>query len=302
MIQIKKSFRGVKDKAEFVSECESEFNRRLDDVCTRLTADPELKIIALSGPTCSGKTTTAKRLISELEKAGHEVHLISIDDFFKDRDIINRESEISSNTKLDYDSVNAIDLDYLRVCSENILRGDPTLLPRYDFTAGKRSEYAEVDPEDNGIFIFEGIQAIYPEVTALFGSKHSAVYISVAEDLEINGVFFTSRDLRLMRRLVRDFKFRGAEPEFTLFLWRSVLENEERSINPFEKNVDIRISSLMPYEVFLLKDELLAILERVSETGRFFPKAYQIIEKLRELDSIPASLIPEDSLMHEFIG
>ncbi|MBQ8510642.1 MAG: hypothetical protein IJ493_12115 [Clostridia bacterium] len=301
-MKLDKYFRNDRERAAFVLECESAFEAQLDTLCAGLTARPDLRIIALSGPTCSGKTTTAGTLTAELEAAGHDVHLISIDDFFKERDVLNREAEMAGSKSPDYDSIKAIDFDLLAACTESILRGDPTDLPHFDFKSGKRSRFDRVDPDDASIFIFEGIQAIYPEVRALLGDGCASVHISVADDLEMNGVYFNRRDIRLMRRLVRDYKFRGAEPVFTFYLWRSVVMNEERSITPYESGVELRINSLMPYEVFLLKNELTSLLHTIPDNSLFYPKALEIEEKLSKLDTIPSSMVPPSSVLREFIG
>ena len=287
---------------EFVDRCEHAFETQLDNVAKQVASDRKLHIIALSGPTCSGKTITANKLIRELEAAGKNVHLISIDDFFKERDVLNRESEIAEDSGPDYDSVNAIDLGLLTDCTESILAGRPTVLPHYDFVSGKRGVRESVDPDERSIFIFEGIQAIYPEVTSLFGGRYKSVFISVADDLEVNGIYYKRRDIRLMRRLVRDYKFRGAAPEFTFYIWRSVAVNEDRCILPYADSTDIQINSLMPYEPFLLKSELTSILPSVTDTSKYYPKALEILEKLNKLESIPAGLVPKNSVLREFIG
>ncbi len=286
----------------FAAECEAAFESRLDVLCAELRADRGLKIIALSGPTCSGKTTTARRIIGELEGIGRDVHLVSIDDFFKERDVLNRAAEMSENATLDYDSVSAIDLDLLASCAETIIKGEPTELPAYDFVTGKRTLRESFDPDDDSIYIFEGIQAVYPEVTALFGESYTSVGINVAEDLELNGIYFGKRDIRLMRRLVRDYKFRGAEPEFTFYLWGSVAANEKKSIEPYEHTLKHKISSIMPYEFMLYRDELREILARVPDESRFLAKALEITRKLESFEQLDRSILPVESLMHEFIG
>lgn len=300
MIKLSKTFANDKEIKEFIRECEDSFESRLDEVCAEIINDGT-RIIALSGPTCSGKTTTASKLTSELTACGYEVHLISIDNFFRERDTLDREA-IMKNGSIDYDSVDAIDLDLLRERAASIIAGRPTELPVYDFTLGKCTHCEHVDPNDHCVFIFEGIQAIYPEVTALFGEKYKSVYISVEDDLEVNGVYFGKRELRLMRRLIRDYNFRGAAPEFTFFLWRSVAANEDRSILPYADAVDLKINSFMAYEVFLMRTVLPGLLAQVPETNVYFPKAYEITKRLTKLPSIEADMVPEGSLLREFIG
>ena len=300
MAEMKRSLRSAKERAAFVKECEERFEKRLDEVAAELVSSGT-RIIALSGPTCSGKTTTANKLTAELEACGKDVHLVSIDNFFLERDVLDEAAE-RSGKPLDYDSVKAIDLALLEERAASIIKGDPTELPVFDFKTGKRTHYETVDPDDASVFIFEGIQAIYPEVTALFGKDYRSVYISVEDDIEMGDVYFGKRDVRLMRRLLRDYQFRGAHPDFTFHLWRSVAANEDRAILPYVDTVDLRINSTMPYEVCVMKKLLPPVLDLVSDTAMHYPKALEIGEKLKKLDVIDPALVPEASVLREFIG
>ena len=302
MQTIIKNFRSQKDKAAYVAECERAFETQLESICDGLCAGGRLRAIALSGPTCSGKTTTAAKLIGDLSALGADVHMISIDDFFREREALDREAEVAGGSAPDYDSIKAVDLGLFAECTDNLLSGRRTVLPRYDFGSGQRGEGETIVPGDNSVFIFEGIQAVYPEITALLPEDAKSVFISVADDIELNGVYFNRRDVRLMRRLVRDYKFRGAKPEFTFYIWRSVLTNEERSINPYESGADVRINSLMPYEIFVAAGELVPLLELVPTDSRYYPKALELEEKLGKFDPIPAGLIPNGSVLREFYG
>jgi len=293
-------FKNDTEKAELVDLCEAAFEARLHEVCDSIVISGA-KIIALSGPTCSGKTTTAGKLTEALTDAGYEVHLVSIDNFFRERDVLDREAEMK-NESIDYDSVNAIDLALLKEKAASIIAGEPTDLPVYNFVEGRATHTQHVDPNEHSVFIFEGIQAIYPEVTALFGDSYRSVYICLDNDLTVDGVYFGKRELRLLRRLVRDFKFRGAEPDFTFFLWRSVAANEDRSILPYADTVDIKINSFMGYEIYLMKAVLPEILARVPEDNPYFVKAFEIMRKLEKLDTVAPELVPESSLLREFIG
>ncbi len=299
MAEITTKLQTENQKAAFIKECEDRFENRLDEVSMEL-AQSGIKIIALSGPTCSGKTTTAKKITAELEAHGANVHMVSIDNFFKSRDVLN-EIASAAGQSIDYDSVNAIDLELLSDRTASILRGDPTELPIFSFTEGCCTHFETVDSDENSVFIFEGIQAIYPEVTALFGKDYRSVHVSIEDDLEMGDVYFGKRDLRLMRRLIRDYKFRGAHPEFTFMLWRSVAQNEDRAILPHVDSVDIRINSTMPYEICLMKTILPPVLGLVKE-GMYFPKALEISEKLEKLETISPDMVPKDSVLREFIG
>ncbi len=286
--------------SQFISECEKNFEARLDEVCRGILRD-NVKIIALSGPTCSGKTTTANKITRALTDHGLEVHLVSIDNFFLDR---NEEDmkRIAEGKPIDYDSVDALDLDYLKKCAVSIIKGDPTELPVYSFTHKKRTHYESVDPNDHSVFIFEGIQAIYPEVTALLGENYRSVYICVEDDLTVDGNVFAARELRLMRRIVRDYNFRGAAPEFTFYLWQGVAANEDKSIIPFADSVDIKINSFIGYEIYLMKSVLPELLELVPEGSPYRENAKVLLKKLEGIEAISPELVPSSSVLREFIG
>ncbi len=286
--------------SQFISECEKNFEARLDEVCSNLLRD-NVKIIALSGPTCSGKTTTANKITRALTDHGLEVHLVSIDDFFLDRSDEDMK-RIAEGKPIDYDSVDALDLEYLKKCAVSIIKGDPTELPVYSFTQKKRTHYNTVDPNDHSVFIFEGIQAIYPEVTALLGDNYRSVYISVEDDLSIDGNVFAARELRLMRRIVRDYNFRGAAPEFTFYLWQGVAANEDKSIIPFANSVDIKINSFIGYEIYLMKSVLPELLALVLTDSPYRENAAALLKKLEGIECISPELVPSSSVLREFIG
>ncbi len=285
---------------QLIYNSEKSFNDRLNEVCDNII-DSKTHIIALSGPTCSGKTTTATKLTEALTKNGCEVYLISIDNFFLPREVLDKNAIMNDNS-IDYDSVNAIDLKLFAQKTASIISGNPTELPIYDFSLGKSTQTYTVDPNEHSVFIFEGIQAIYPEVTSLLGDNYKSIYICVDEDVEIDDVYFGKRELRLLRRLIRDYKFRGASPEFTLFLWRSVAANEDRSIIPYADTAEIKINSFMPYEIFIMSALLPEILNLVPDSSIYYPKACEILRKLDKLAKIPPSLVPDNSLLREFIG
>lgn len=283
----------------FVRFCETDFRTRLDNAVNAVLASENLQTIALSGPTCSGKTTTADRLIEKINASGHRAVVISIDDFFLARDDRNRvDLEVP-----DYDSVAAIDLDYLSVFLTRLRNWQSVLVPKYDFTATRRVGYHEYLPDPRDIYVIEGIQAVYPEVTALFGGYRS-IFISVTDDVTINGISFDSCEIRLLRRIVRDYKFRGATPEFSFHLWKGVRKNEEKNIFPNAGNCDIYLNSFLPYELFVIRKYALPLLTDVPETSEYRAEADELAKKLSALpeDFFDDRMIPKHSVFREFIG
>lgn len=285
----------------FILECEERFSRELDEAIEDVLSH-DVKIITLSGPTCSGKTTTASRLVERINASGHKAVVLSIDDFYKNRDENERNN---TGTKApDYDSVDSIDLDYLREFSRSLLAGETVQIPHYSFREGIRDRYDEYIPEDRDIYIFEGIQAVYPEVTELFGEDYKSIFISVAEDVSCRGVELSRNEIRLLRRIVRDNQFRNATAEFTLFLWDGVRENEEKNIFPNATECDVYINSFLAYELFIIDNHARELLLSVPENSIHRADADELFAKLSVFDNpyFEDRMIPDNSVFREFIG
>lgn len=292
------TFGSEQEKIEFVKQCEADFEKRLVDA-THKIVNSNSKIVLLSGPTCSGKTTTAKKLIDDFISAGKEVIVISIDDFFKERV---EERIVVKDKKIDYDSVDALDLELLTQCVKSIKAGNTISVPVFDFMSQKRNGVNKHKITENSVIIFEGIQAVYPEVVALFDGNYEGIFIDVSEDVYLNGVFFSKYEIRLIRRLVRDRKFRGATGDFTLYLWETVRENEDKSIYPNKNVCQVQLNSFMGYELFLMRRYVISVLSEISENSPYFYIANELKEKLLFFDDIDFEHIPKGSLYEEFLG
>ncbi len=299
MIKVDKRFSNEADKIKFVSECELDFEQQLDTASKNVASDKNIHLITLAGPTCSGKTTTAEKLIKDLSLIERDTRVISIDDFFKDRG----ERQLKPNEKVDYDTIDALDFEYLSYCVSALYKGTITALPKYDFKTGVRTSYSDFTMSERDILIFEGIQAVYPEITQLFKNyNYKSVFINVYDDMLVNGVHFDRNDIRFLRRLVRDFKFRGASPEFTFFIWESVRANENKNILPYEDKSDVRINSSLPYELFLIKSYALPLLDTIGKESQYYEGAKILKDKFRELDTISEEYVPKNSIYREFLG
>lgn len=298
MKQYNISFGSEQDKIQFVMDCEHDFEARLDNA-VEMVIEANARILLLSGPTCSGKTTTANKLISELEANGKKITIISIDDFFYDRD---EGRVVQDDTKIDYDSIDVIDLPLLTDCINHAKVGNTIRVPIFDFISQKRVGYNQHVIESNEIIIFEGIQAVYPEIVSLIKEKYIGIFINVNDDACINNVIFTKNEIRFIRRIVRDRKFRGASADFTFYLWQTVRENEEKSIFPNKDICKIQLDSFMPYELFLMKKYAKETLSEVMPKSKYFEYAQKLINKLDLLDEISYDYIPSGSLYTEFLG
>ncbi len=302
ILEGKKRFDTSKEARLFVESHESDFEKRLDEISERVASDHSIRLVALSGPSCSGKTTTANKLISELEARGRKVHVVSIDDFFYDKDKLAEMSKENGDGKIDYDSIKTIDFEALVECVREVFSDGKTLVPRFDFKLGKRTGYVEYDPDDDDLFIFEGIQAIYPEITAVFKKYPSiSIYICAQSGIRIGDKLFEPNEIRFLRRIVRDYNFRGASPEFTMYLWESVRNNEETSIFPHVGKCDIQIDSTLAFDVNILKPYLEDILQKMPEDNEFINEACRIIEKIKDIEPVSREYLAENSLYNEFI-
>ena len=298
---LRNDFANEEEKIKYVALCEREYESTLTEVCASLAAD-SCRVIALAGPTCSCKTTTVRKVVNEMKNVGRRIKVISIDDFFHSRDRI-KDAEERGRQKIDYDSIDALDFTLFIKCCTDLFEGRAAELPVFDFSSAGRSGYVHCDPADYDVFFFEGIQAFYPEISEFLGAYGSRrVFIDVDGPVEIAGEVFTGRDLRLSRRIVRDFRFRSARPEFTMYLWQSVTENEDKNILPYSCDADIRINSLIPYEPGVLCTPLTEILHGVPECDDCFAAAQSLAEKFSRITPISADYLPEKSMYREFLG
>ncbi len=298
----KLKFASENEKKEYVHGCDADFEKHLDEVMKELCEVKDLQFVTLSGPTCSGKTIASKKMVSEFSERGKTVKIISLDDFFRDRTELEKEA-VRSDGRLDFDSENALDIKMLSEFMHNIQRGKKAILPHFDFVQARRVCCDEFFAEKNDIVIFEGIQAIYPAFTSLIedGANVKSFYISPMQSLTVGEREIEPREIRLWRRLVRDYKYRNATPEFTFHLWESVTENEDINILPFTNSVDFKIDSLVGYEAGMLKERLFSILPEVRKENKYYCKAQNILEILKDADGISPDLLPENSLYHEFM-
>ena len=291
-------YKNKEEIIEFIQNCENSFEIRLDKA-SKEVVNSDIMYVLLSGPTCAGKTTTAEKLISDFNEIGKKVTVISIDDFFKDR---LEERVVHSDKKIEYDSVDALDLPCLAECIKNAKPGNIIKVPKFDFISQSRTGYIEHCISENEVLLFEGIQAVYPEITSLFKGNYKGIFIDVQDDAMINGTRFRKQHIRLIRRLVRDRRFRGASPDFTFYLWESVRDNEKKNIYPNKDICDVQIDSFLEYELFLMKSYVTETLNEVMPDSKYYERAQRLLSKFENLKEISYDFIPENSLYTEFLG
>ena len=285
----------------YVRMCDDVFNTEFAKIAAELCADKDFKLLGLSGPTCAGKTTAAKKLVYEFGQLGRRTHIVSIDDFYYDKAVMEKISE-ESGEEVDFESIKSIDLELLRKCVAELFDKGFSNFPKFDFKTGKRCGFERLCPDKNDVIIFEGIQVIYPEVMELFSRYHfKTLFICASSEIFAGGEVFVPNEIRLLRRAVRDVKHRNSPVEYTLELWHTVRANEEKNIFPFMDRFDYKIDSSMAYELCILTPKLRALLPTIPDEGEAGEFKKTIIDKMSDIYCVSDEYIEPDSLYMEFI-
>lgn len=291
------NFKDEKEKIEFVKRSERRFVCDLERAVDKAIGGNS-RIITVTGPSCSGKTTASNRLISEFTRNNKSVRVVSVDDFFKNRNI-----DIKDGGKLDLDSIKSLDLDRFKKFI-NDLASDKVEIsqPLFDMKTASRTGEITYNPGDYDCFLFEGIQIVYPEIySELMRFPCSHIYLSVTEDVDLNGAVFKNHEVRFLRRLVRDCKFRGTDPDFVFSYWDTVRNNEIKNIEPFVGKIGIKVNTLLEYELCVIKPYVLELLE-MATLDEFKHYCGVLKEKFEKIPEISSDYVPRESVFREFIG
>ncbi len=292
----------LNDPAGLVEKAENHYDREITETAQRIADDDLLKIVAIAGPSASGKTTTAHILSEKLQNLGEQTEVVSLDDFYLPTDQL----PLTEEGKYDIESVNALDKELMKKCFCEIINTGRTELPKYNFAEKRRILSARsIDISGKGIVIVEGLHALNPVITDLVPRKNIfKAYISVNRSvLDDNGdVLLTSRQIRLMRRVLRDRIFRGSSVNETLALWKGVVDGEKKYLYCFKDTADVLIKTLHIYEPCLYRNAFCALCDdtqNITDCRDYFLKTAEAVRKFVSLDE---SLIPHSSLIREFIG
>lgn len=285
-----------------IARAELRYRNIINNIAERVLDDTGREIIMLAGPSSSGKTTTAKKIAETFTSLGMKTYVISLDDFYLDREQIPGYAEGCP----DFETVNALDLPCLSATLKSLMEGKTTKIPKFDFLTGKRSsDYTLLTLDKNDAVIVEGLHALNPVVTSdLRNLKMLKIYISVSSRIYDNKgrIILNKRNIRFTRRMIRDYNFRGSSVENTYNLWKSVCDGEDKYLFPYEDMADVRINSIHLCEPCLFRDTALKLLEEAQLPEEFRHDAKKLAESLKLFESIPDSLVPSDSLLREFIG
>lgn len=276
---------------------ERRYTEQIKEVAKKIEqSENQIKIILLAGPSAAGKTTTSNLLRLQLAQKKMSSIVISLDNFFVDRE----KTPKQENGEYDFECLEALDLEYLNKFIDDLLTKRAAKMPVFNFVKGRREEeYHDVVLEENTIVIFEGIHALNPKLVRSHQDKMFKIYICLNTNFVVDDkVFIPAKDLRLMRRLNRDYLTRGASAKATLGMWANVCAGEEKYIKPFKSTADYVVDSTHAYEPLLYANYLKPLLEIEQDNE----KAKELYDMLNYCNQLNNDFVPPSSLLWEFLG
>lgn len=286
---------------DIVKVAEAMQEKKICRIADQIAEKPDVKIVLISGPSSSGKTTFSKRLSLQLLTCGLKPVAVSLDDYFVDRD----KTPLDENGDYDYESLYSLNLPLFNLQLSQLLNGEEVELPRYDFPTGKSVMSGKrMKMDSNTVLILEGIHALNPLLTDGIDDMHKfKIYVSALTTIKLdNHNYIPTTDNRLIRRIVRDFKYRGMSPEDTIARWPSVRRGEDKWIFPFQENADVMFNSALLYELGVLRDRILPILENIPECKPEYAVASNLKNMIQYFRPISDEELPPTSLLREFLG
>lgn len=275
--------------------------KKIAKIAEEITNRKGVKLVLLAGPSSSGKTTSCKRLSIQLAVNGLKPLQISLDDYFVDRE----KTPKDASGEYDYESIYALDLDLINEQFNALFRGEEVELPKYDFQSGKSKKSGnKLKMNDNNVLVVEGIHALNPELTAHIPQEQIfRVYASALTTILLdNHNYIPTTDNRLLRRIIRDYKYRGVSAQETIHRWPSVRAGENKWIFPFQENADAMLNTAMLYELAVIKTQAEPLLQQVPENCEEYAEAYRLLKFLKYFKGIPYNNLPPTSLLREFLG
>ena len=275
--------------------------KKLTEIADEIASRKAVKLVLLAGPSSSGKTTTCKRLSIQLLANGIKPLQISLDDYFVDREHTPKDDK----GEYDYESIYALNLKLINDQFNALFRGEEIELPKYNFQTGRSEKSGKkLRMQPNNVLVVEGIHALNPELTAQIPEAQKfRVYVSALTTILLDDHnYIPTTDNRLLRRIIRDYKYRGVNAQETIHRWPSVRAGENKWIFPYQENADVMFNSAMLFELAVIKQQAEPLLEQVPENCEEYSEAYRLRKFLKYFQPIPNRDIPPTSLLREFLG
>ena len=271
-----------------------------DEICRRISDGQDVRMVLISGPSSSGKTTFTKRLVVQLMANGVKTCPISIDDY-----VVNRvDTPLDEHGEYDFESLYAVDLPFFNSQLKSLLAGEEIERPVFNFTTGRREFRGTLRIDPDTILLLEGIHALNPELTPQIpDDKKFRIYASALTSISLDDHnHIPTTDNRLLRRIIRDFKYRGFSARDTIRRWPSVRDGEDKWIFPFQENADVMFNSALVFELAVLRPYAESILSSVPENCPEYAEAHRLLQFVRNFTTVRDNELPPTSLLREFLG
>ena len=286
---------------DIVNISEALQEKKIAKMADEIASRKDVKVVLLAGPSSSGKTTTCKRLSIQLLTNGIKPLQISLDDYFVNREDTPRDE----SGEYDYESIYALNIPLINEQFSKLFNGEEVELPKYNFQTGKSEKSGKkLKMESNNVLIVEGIHALNPELTSQIPENRKfRIYVSALTTILLDHHnYIPTTDNRLLRRIIRDYKYRGCSAEETIRRWPSVRAGENKWIFPYQENADMMFNSAMIYELGVIKAQAEPLLEQVPENCEEYCEAYRLLKFLRYFKPVQFRSLPPNSLLREFLG
>ena len=275
--------------------------KKISQIADKIAAKKGVKMILIAGPSSSGKTTFAQRLGIQLKINGLRPVTISVDNYFVER----KDTPLNEKGEYDFESIDAIDTELFNKHLLALLNGEEVEMPEFDFHEGtKRYNGNKIKLGKDDVLVIEGIHCLNDKLTAKISKDQKyKIYISALTVLNMDAFNrISTTDTRLIRRMARDSKFRGYTAQNTISSWPNVNKGEEKNIFPFQEEADSIFNTSLIYELGVLKDDVMPLLEKITPDEKEYAEAQRLLEILRYFQSIPKDMVPSNSLLREFLG
>ena len=281
---------------ELINLAEALQEKKIARIAEKIAERKNVKMVLIAGPSSSGKTTTCKRLTNGIKPVG-----ISLDDYFVDRELTPKDS----SGEYDYEHVEALNIKLLNEQMNALMAGEEVELPKYNFQTGKSEKSGRrLKLNGNEVLVVEGIHALNPMLTSQIPEENKfRVYASALTTILLDDHnYVPTTDNRLLRRIIRDYKYRGVSAQDTIRRWPSVRAGENKWIFPFQENADVMFNTAMLFELGVIKSQAVPLLELVPEDCEEYSEAYRLLKFLKYIRPIPNIQVPPTSLLREFLG